>query len=69
MIGGGHQLHHFALGQAQLGLAVEGRNGDVGFQRGRGIGQHAEQVGNEARVLLGVFQERTSGFRGALQRV
>ncbi|MNM94884.1 hypothetical protein D3C81_1073040 [compost metagenome] len=69
MVGGGDQLHHFALGQAQLGLAVEGRNGDIGFQCRRGVGQYTEQVGNKARVLLSVFKEGTGGLRGALQRV
>ncbi|MCY1458020.1 hypothetical protein D9M71_753660 [compost metagenome] len=67
VVGGGHQLHHFTLGQAQLGLAVECRHSDVGFQRRRGVGQHAEQVGDEARGLLGVLQIRTDGLRGALQ--
>ncbi|MNC45007.1 hypothetical protein D3C75_939420 [compost metagenome] len=69
MLGGSNQLHHFTLGQAQFGFAVECRNGHVGFQRRRGIGQHAQQVGDEAGILLGVLEERTSRFRGALQRV
>ncbi|MNG10779.1 hypothetical protein D3C84_942700 [compost metagenome] len=69
MLGGRDQLHHFTLGQAKLRLAIECRNGHVGFKRRRGVGQHAQQVGDEAGILLGVLEERTSRFRGALQRV
>ncbi|MNC81205.1 hypothetical protein D3C75_1342620 [compost metagenome] len=57
------------LGQGQLGLAVERRHGHVGFQGGWSIGQYAEQVGDEAGVLLGILKEWTGRFRGALQSV
>lgn len=66
--GGGDQLDHFAFRQAEAGLAVQAGDGDVGFQRGRRIGEHRQQVGNEPGSGLGVAQKRLglygSGFHG-----
>jgi hypothetical protein len=50
-------LHHFALGQRQAGFGIDAGNGHVGFQRLRRIGQHADQIRQEAVVGNRFFNE------------
>src|SRR5450830_303784 len=68
MDAGRRDLHYFAFHQRQAGTGIDAGNGQIGFQRHRGVGQHADQVGQVAIVGDGLFHERAavkgSGIEG-----
>ncbi len=69
MVGRGGDLHHLALGQRKTGATVDLGNRQIGFQSGRRIGEHAQQVGNIAIPGLGAGQVRLAGLRRRFKRL
>jgi hypothetical protein len=52
----------FALGQRQARFGIDARDGHVGLQRLRRIGQHADQVRQKAVVGDGLVDEWAAAF-------